>query len=94
MHIVKEKAPWPHDQVYDLFYQDITGPIDRISGLARAVIAWTYGHEDNDHISAHDMHALVVLADYIVAECGKVRGLEQRVVDGSVTSQESLSPVL
>jgi hypothetical protein len=91
MHIVKEKAPWPHDQVYDLFYKDITGPIDRISGLARAVIAWTYGHEDTGHIRAEDIHALVVLADYITAECRNVRGLEQRIVDGPVNSQEPVS---
>jgi hypothetical protein len=94
MHMAKERTPWPHDQVFELYYTDIICPIDRISGLARAVISWTYGHEDNGNISAQDMHSLVVLADYIVAECGKVRSLEQRVMDGPHVPQEPVSVTL
>jgi hypothetical protein len=85
MEITHSQPLWPHSEVFDLFYSEITEPMDRISALARALIAWSFAHEGSE-IKIEDMNAVVVLAEYIENECKAVRALEHRVVAGPKTA--------
>lgn len=72
---------WPHSQVVDLFYGGVLKRVDRMEALARAVVAWSYAHEEQG-IAMKDMNAVVVLGEYIERECLAVRALEGRVCGG------------
>ncbi len=74
---------WQLSEVSDLFYEEIVPSIDRIKALARAAMVCSIYHEEGGNVA--DLNAIEVLTDYIRVECDKVRGLEQRVMNGPVS---------